>query len=39
MTGAYALYPVYAAAFQALAVEPPSGPGEYVDLDRSDVIF
>ena len=39
MTGAYALYPVYAAAFQALVAEPSSRPNEYVDLDGSDLIF
>lgn len=39
MTGAYALYPVYAAAFQALAAEPTEAPYKYVDRDGSDVIF
>ena len=39
MTGAYALYPVYAAAFQALAAEPAERPDEYVTLNGSDAIF
>ena len=40
MTGAYALYPVYAAAFQALAsARPPDKPYKYVGLEGSDTIF
>ena len=39
MTGAYALYPVYAAAFQALAAAPPDKLYEFITLDGSDTIF